>query len=309
MFLILMVVGYFMLLLLGPQPRVGRLDICQSFPATWCAPSAFKANLTFLGNFGLRFSLTRNGTAQQWQGQRPFRFFCLGRTSASRNFPLAGTQMRTVRASFILVCSSLSTWHPSHPYSDSCCDTGWQTLVSHHKYHRIMSWTKARKSDKEWTCYRKRLCPNNPSRTTHSSHRRQLSLSHQYGKATILIQQLVTKGATKPNTAWDQDGVWGHGLWAWRSLKGLSPKEEFQEWDLVTTGQSLGFKPTWERNAKRLASVCCYITLWRPWSSCPKVVSISLLSLCLTSFFFFFFLYCMVQDPFLMQHLYMHPNV
>ena len=96
-----MVVGYFMLLLSGPQPRVGRLDICQSFRATWCAPSAFEANLAFLGNFGLRFSLTCNGTAQQWQGQKPFRFFCLGRTSASRNFPLAGTQMRTVRASFI----------------------------------------------------------------------------------------------------------------------------------------------------------------------------------------------------------------
>jgi hypothetical protein len=130
-----MVVGYFMLLLSGPQPRVGRLDICQSFRATWCAPSAFEANLAFLGNFGLRFSLTRNGTAQQWQGQKPFRFFCLGRTSASRNFPLAGTQMRTVRASFIFVCSSLSIWHPSHPYSENCRDTGWQTLVTHHKYH------------------------------------------------------------------------------------------------------------------------------------------------------------------------------
>jgi hypothetical protein len=63
--MLLMVVGYFMLLLSGPQPRVGRLDICQSFRATWCAPSAFEANLAFLGNFGLRFSLTRNGTAQQ----------------------------------------------------------------------------------------------------------------------------------------------------------------------------------------------------------------------------------------------------
>ena len=113
-----MVIGYFTLLLsVSAKAKDWKTGFVPKLSCHLVPPGTFESDLThtqrcpdllatFLGNFGLRFSLTSNGTAQQWQGQEPPTFFYLDRTSASRNFPFAvRTHMCRVRASFIFVCS------------------------------------------------------------------------------------------------------------------------------------------------------------------------------------------------------------